>query len=40
MALDTAKEAALRRVFPQHDIELSRIVEDVVVIGLGSERGV
>lgn len=40
MALDAAKEAALRRVLPQHDIELSRIVENVFVIVFGSERGV
>ena len=40
MALDAAKKAALRRVFPQHNIELSCIVEDKFVVGLRRERGV
>ena len=40
MALDAAKEAALRRILPQHDIKLSCVIEDVLVVGLGRERGV
>ena len=40
MPFDTAKETALRSIFPQHDIQLSCIVEDVLVVGLGRERGV
>jgi len=40
MPLDTAEETALRCIFPQHDIQLSCVVEDVLVVGLGRERGV
>lgn len=40
MSLDAAKEAALRSIFPQHDIQLSCVIEDVFVVGLGRKSGV
>jgi len=40
MALDAAKEAALRRIFPQHDVQLSGVVEDIFIVCLGRERSV
>lgn len=40
MSFDAAKEAALRSIFPQHDIQLSCVVEDVFVVGLGRKCGI
>src|SRR6266403_3347521 len=40
MALDAAKKAALRRIFPQHDIKLSCVIKDIFVVGLRRERGI